>query len=172
MDITPHIRDIQDFPKPGIIFKDITPLLVDAQAFNAVIEHLAERYAGKGVRKIVGVESRGFIFGAPLACKLGAGFVPARKPGKLPAETIAESFELEYGTDTLELHTDAIAPGEKTLLIDDLLATGGTLQAAAKLIDKLQGDLIEIVTIIELSFLNGRKKLPEGVPFHSLMQVD
>ena len=163
--------DVADFPKEGILFKDITPLLADPQGFNGVIDHLAERYAGKGISKIVGVESRGFIFGTPLAYKMNVGFAPARKPGKLPAETISEAFQLEYGEDRLELHSDAITGGEKVLLIDDLLATGGTLEAAAKLIQRLEGEIVEIVTIIELTFLDGQIKLPEDVPFYSMMQV-
>ena len=172
IDLTPHIRDIVDFPQQGIVFKDITPLLGDPAALRLVVDHLAERYAERGLDKIVGIESRGFLFGAALAYKLGVGFVPARKPGKLPADTIAESYELEYGQATIELHTDEIVAGEKVLLLDDLLATGGTLAAGAKLVERLEGELVELAGVIELCFLNGKQKLPAGVPLYSIMKVE
>ena len=127
------IRDVPGFPKPGIIFKDITPLLQDAGAFRQAVDQLAEPFRGAGVDLVVAAEARGFIFGGAVACELGAGFVPVRKPGKLPADTAAEEYELEYGTDALEIHTDAIQPGQRVLLLDDLLATGGTMAATAKL---------------------------------------
>jgi len=155
-----HIRDVKDFPKKGIVFKDITPLLSHPPAFATVIDAFAERLEGKGVTKAVGIESRGFIFGAALALKMGIGFVPVRKPGKLPYQTVRESYELEYGTDAIEIHRDAIAPGEKVALVDDLLATGGTLAACAKLVKSVGGDAVCSLLLIELSFLNGREKLP------------
>ncbi len=159
MDLRYFIRDIPDFPKPGILFKDITPLLLQPQAFLFALDQLHQNLAGKPVDKILGVESRGFIFGAALAARLGLPFVPVRKPGKLPYETVREEYALEYGTDALELHRDAIAPGEQIWLIDDLLATGGTALAAANLVKKLQGHVAQISFIIELEFLEGRKRL-------------
>ncbi len=153
------IRDIPDFPKPGILFKDITPLLQDGPLFAATIEHLRARYAASQLDAIVGVESRGYIFGAPLAAALGVGFVPVRKPGKLPAKTIGVDYGLEYGTDRLEMHVDALSAGQRVLLIDDLLATGGTAAAGAALIRQVGGQLIEVAFIIELAFLEGRARL-------------
>jgi len=171
IDLKSFIRDVPDFPKPGILFKDITPLLADPAALKAVCDRLAEPFAGKRVTKVVGIESRGFIFGAPVAERLGAGLVPIRKPGKLPAETVSQSYELEYGTDTIEIHADAIAPGEKVLLIDDLLATGGTMAAGADLVTKLGGEIVGIAFVIELCFLHGREKL-EDCDVHSLIKVE
>lgn len=153
------IRDIPDFPKPGILFKDITPLLADAKGMQAVTDKFVEAFADKGITKVVGAESRGFLFGVPLAMALGVGFVPVRKPGKLPAETLSESYELEYGTDSLEIHKDAIIDGDKVILIDDLLATGGTAAAASQLIKRLGGDLVGFGFVIELAFLKGAEKL-------------
>ncbi|MCX7000325.1 MAG: adenine phosphoribosyltransferase [Candidatus Sumerlaeota bacterium] len=158
-DLKKYIRDIPDFPKPGVIFKDITTLLKDKNAFNRVIDMLIRRYKGKGIEKVVGVEARGFIFGAALAHALKVGFIPVRKEKKLPHETLKEIYELEYGTDTVEIHKDAIQKGEKVVVLDDLLATGGTLGATCRLVEKLGGDIFEVVTIIELSFLSGREKL-------------
>ena len=155
-----HIRDVKDFPKKGIVFKDITPLLSDPTAFATVIDEFARRLEGKGVSKVVGIESRGFIFGAALALKMGIGFVPVRKPGKLPYQTVRESYQLEYGTDAIEMHRDAIAAGEKVVLVDDLLATGGTLAACANLVKSVGGDAVCSLLLIELAFLNGREKLP------------
>lgn len=169
MDYRSLIRAVPDFPSPGILFRDITPLLADPAALNDIIEQLVARYQGRGIQKIVGIESRGFIFGAPLACRLGAGFIPARKLGKLPAEVIQEAYDLEYGVNTLTMHTDAIKPGEKVLVIDDVIATGGTIGATCKLVERLGGQIIEVVTVIELTFLNGREKL-DGRPFYSMMQ--
>jgi len=154
-----HIRDIPDFPKKGIIFKDITTLLKDASAFKKVIDVLYDRYKLKKIDKIVAIESRGFIFGGALANKLGVGFVPVRKKGKLPSKTYSVNYDLEYGTDTLEMHCDAIKPGENILLLDDLLATGGTASAVSKLIEKMGGKIEEIAFLIELAFLKGRDKL-------------
>ncbi len=157
--IEQYIRTIQDFPKPGIGFKDITTLLKEPQPFREVIEQFATHFAPKKAQKIVGIESRGFIFGAPLALKLDAGFVPARKPKKLPAATVREEYQLEYGTDALEMHVDAIQAGENVLVIDDLLATGGTAAAAARLVEKLGGKVAGLGFLIELDFLNGRRHL-------------
>ena len=159
MDLQDFIRDVPDFPKPGIVFKDITPLLASPDAFAHTIDLLAQRYESRGIDKVAAIEARGFLFGAPLAQRLGLGLVPIRKAGKLPAETIGQTFDLEYGQDTVEIHKDALAPGDKVLLIDDLLATGGTLEAGAKLIEKLDAEIAEIVTVIELTFLDGRKRI-------------
>ncbi len=155
------IRDVADFPKPGIIFKDITPLLADPAAFRQAVDQLAEPFRGAGVELVVAAEARGFIFGGAVACELGAGFVPVRKPGKLPHETAEETYELEYGTDALEIHTDAVRPGQRVLLLDDLLATGGTMLATARLVEKLGAEVVGIVFLIELSFLAGREKLKD-----------
>jgi len=164
-----RIRDIPDFPQKGIIFKDITTLIKDRHAFRTVMDHLYGRYRHSHLDAIVGIESRGFIFGAALADRLGLGFITARKPGKLPAETISQSYDLEYGQATLEIHKDAISNGKKILIVDDLLATGGTLGAACQLVEQLGGKVAEVWVLIELSFLEGRKKLA-GYPFFSLIQ--
>ena len=164
------LRDVPDFPKPGIVFKDITPLLADPAALKEAVRLLADPYRDAGIDIVVGVESRGFIFGPAVAIELGAGFVPTRKPGKLPAETISASYELEYGTDTLEIHADAIQPGQKVVLIDDLIATGGTIAAVRELIEKLGGEILGASFLVELCFLNGRDKLP-GIEIHSLIEV-
>jgi adenine phosphoribosyltransferase len=158
-DLKKTIRSVADFPKKGIVFRDITTLLKDATAFRRAVDLLSEHYAGRGIAKVVSVESRGFILGAPLACALGAGFVPVRKPGKLPAGTLREDYALEYGTDALEIHRDAIAKGERVLLVDDLLATGGTILAACKLVERLGGEIVGLGFLIELSFLHGRTRL-------------
>lgn len=159
MDLAKTIRDVPDFPKEGILFKDITTLLKNPEALKHTIDLMVEKYKGKGIGKIVGIESRGFIFGGAVAYLLGCGFVPARKPGKLPAEKISESYTLEYGSNTLELHKDAIEPGEKVVIVDDLLATGGTAAAVAKLVKQLKGEVAGIEFLVELDFLNGRDKL-------------
>lgn len=163
------IRDVYDFPKKGIVFKDITTLLQDAKSFTQMIDMLANRYIGQRIDKVVGVEARGFIIGAALAYRLGTGVVLVRKPGKLPAETYSKTYQLEYGEDTLEIHKDAIAKGEKILIADDLLATGGTVAAVVDMITDLGGDIIECCFMTELCFLEGRKKLPEG-KVYSLLQ--
>ncbi len=163
------IRDIPDFPKKGIIFKDITTLLADAKSYQRMIDLLSHRYIGERIDKVVGVEARGFIIGSALAYKLGAGIVLVRKPGKLPSETFKKSYDLEYGTDTLEIHTDAIKPGERILIADDLLATGGTMAAVVDMVTSMGGDIIECCFMVELGFLSGKKKLPEGKVF-SLLQ--
>lgn len=159
-DLKGIIRDVADFPKKGIIFKDITTLLADAASFQRMVDLMAHRYVGKKIDKIVGVEARGFIVGAALAYKLGAGIVLVRKPGKLPSETISVSYDLEYGSDTLEIHTDAINKGERILIADDVLATGGTMSAVVDLVNSMGADLVECCFMAELSFLGGRKKLP------------
>ncbi len=149
------IRDVPDFPKPGIVFKDITPVLARPDLMNDVTAHFVSRYAGK-VDAVVGMESRGFIFGTPIALALGAAFVPARKPGKLPYERISEEYDLEYGTARLDMHIDAIAPGQRVLIVDDLIATGGTALATAKLVERLGGTVVAMAFVIELAFLPGR----------------
>ena len=158
-DLKKYIRSIKDFPKQGIMFRDITTLLKEPTALNETINQLYSFTKGLKIDKVVGIESRGFIFGSLLAQKLNAGFVPIRKPGKLPAETESESYELEYGTDKIEIHKDAISAGENVLLHDDLLATGGTAEASCKLIEKLGGKIVQVSFIIELTFLNGKEKL-------------
>lgn len=169
-DLKSYIRDIPDFPKPGILFRDITPLLADGPAWRACIDRLAERYRDR-VDIVLGIESRGFLVGAPLAYALGCGMGVIRKPGKLPAETFDASYELEYGTDSLEIHQDAFAPGSRVLLIDDLLATGGTAEAALQLIQQLGGNVVEAAFLIELSVLEGRQRLAPCEAF-ALMQYD
>ena len=172
MDLEQYIRDVPDFPKPGIVFKDITPLLAAPAALGETVTQLVEPYALAGVDLVVGVESRGFIFGTLAAERLGVGFVPIRKPGKLPAETISEIYELEYGRDSVEIHADAVAAGQKVLMVDDLLATGGTAEAACRLVKKLGGDIVGAAFVIELSFLSGRAKLDAlGVSTHALIDV-
>lgn len=163
------IRDIPDFPKKGIIFKDITTLLSDAKSYQKMIDLISHRYVGQHIDKVVGVEARGFIIGAALAYKLGAGVVLVRKPGKLPSETFSKTYDLEYGTDTLEMHTDAIKPGEKILIADDLLATGGTTAAVVDMVNSVGGDIVECCFMVELAFLEGKKRLPEG-KVYSLLQ--
>jgi len=171
MDLEKYIRDIPDFPTKGIIFKDITPLLADPGALDEAVRRLAEPYEGTGVECVAAVESRGFIFGAAVARQLGAGFVPIRKPGKLPHETVSKEYSLEYGTDAVEIHTDAVSPGSKVLMIDDLLATGGTMAAACELVASLGGRIVGIAFLIELGFLNGRAKLA-GYDLHTLIRVE
>jgi len=161
MNLENWIRDVPDFPKKGIVFKDITPLLKDATAFRYVVDVLTEKYRDKGVEVVVAAEARGFILGAPLAYNLGAAFVPVRKPVKLPAAVISVQYALEYGVDSIEMHKDAISPGQKVLIIDDLLATGGTVAATIELVEKLGGDIIGVAFLIELTFLNGRRKLKD-----------
>ncbi len=160
MDIKSIIRTVPDFPKRGIMFRDITTLLKNKDAFIYVVDRFYEHYKDKKIDKVVSVESRGFIFGSVLAYRLGAGFVPIRKPGKLPAEVARQEYQLEYGTDSMEIHKDAIKPGERVLVHDDLLATGGTVAAACKLIEHLRGDVVGICFLIELTSLNGRKAIP------------
>ena len=165
------IRTVPDFPKKGIVFRDITTLLKDAAAFARAVETLYQRYKGTTIDKVVGIESRGFIVGGPLAYKLGAGFVPVRKPGKLPAAITRQEYALEYGMDALEIHNDAISPGEHVLVHDDLLATGGTISAACKLIERLGGRIVGLSFLIELSFLGARERL-KGYDVFSVIQYD
>ncbi|MBN2518684.1 MAG: adenine phosphoribosyltransferase [Candidatus Altiarchaeota archaeon] len=164
MDLKRYIRDIPDFPKKGIIFKDITPLLRDKNAFRQVIDILYEKVKDQDIDYVVSVESRGFIFGAPLAYRLGCGFIPVRKPGKLPYKTIDFCYEKEYGEDTLCMHQDALEPGSRIVIVDDLLATGGTIQATVGLVEKLGGNIVSILFVIELGFLKGREKLSRYKP--------
>ena len=163
------IRSVPDFPKKGILFYDITTLLKNAQALKEVLDELSSHYRTQKIDLVVGIESRGFIFAPALACQLGAGFVPVRKPGKLPAETIKVSYDLEYGKDTLEIHKDAIQRGQRVLVVDDLLATGGTAAAVIQLIRQLGGEVAGLAFLVELDFLNGRKKL-DGCDVFSLVR--
>jgi adenine phosphoribosyltransferase len=163
------IRDIPDFPKQGVVFKDITPLLGDPQAFNMVINLIANRYISQHIDRVVGVEARGFILGAALAYKLNTGLILVRKPGKLPADTLKAAYELEYGVDQLEIHRDALAPGSRVVLVDDVIATGGTIRAALDLIKELQCEVVELAFLIELCALNGRQRL-RGYEIFSLFQ--
>jgi len=165
------IRDVPDFPKKGIIFKDITTLLARGDMFRRVIDEISDRYKSAGIEKVVGIESRGFIFGAPIAYNLSAGVVPIRKKGKLPYKTLSETYSLEYGTDTLEMHEDALKPGMKVIIVDDLLATGGTAKATARLVEKSGAKIAGIAFVIELGFLNGRKALNNYDVF-SLLKYD
>lgn len=168
LDIKKHIHDVPDFPKKGIVFKDITPLLADPKAFAAAIDRLAEPFVGKGVQIVAGIESRGFLLATPIAYRLGAGVVPIRKKGKLPRAVKSASYALEYGTDSIEAHADAFPKGTKVLLVDDVLATGGTAAAAVQLIQAIGGSLVGASFLIELGFLDGRKKLP-GLNIQSLV---
>lgn len=171
LNLESYIREVMDFPKPGIGFKDITPLLQDALAFHQAIDQLAGSLKGKKVDKVACVESRGFLFGAALAYKLNAGIAIIRKKDKLPYKTIAESYELEYGTDSIEMHIDAIKPGEQVLIVDDLLATGGTAAATARLVEKAGGKVTAIAFLIELTFLGGVEKL-RGYPVISIIKYE
>ena len=167
------VHTIKDYPKPGILFRDVTGILDDAEAFQLTISVLADKFNGHGFTKIVGTEARGFLFGAPLAVKMGIGFVPVRKPGKLPRETHAQDYELEYGTDTLEIHVDALTPDDKVLIVDDLLATGGTIEATSKLIRKLGAETTDAAFVISLPDLGGEKRLAElGLNVTALLQYD
>lgn len=168
MNLEDHIRDIPDFPKEGIIFKDITTLIGHADAFRASLDQLQARFVDTGATAVVALEARGYIFGAPLADRMGIRFVPVRKPGKLPADTIQQDYDLEYGSNTLEIHRDALMDGEKVLIIDDLIATGGSAAATVTLVEKLGAKVVGFGAIIELAFLEGRTKL-NGVPVESLL---
>lgn len=169
MDIKSLIRDVPDFPKPGIIFRDITTLLKNHQGMDYVVNQFVSDISASNIDYVVAIESRGFILGAPLALRLGAGFIPVRKPGKLPAQVHSTGYELEYGYDQLEIHQDAIQAGSRVVIVDDLIATGGTAAATAKLIEKLQCELVSFAFIIELTELNGRNKLPD-VPINSIVK--
>ncbi len=168
LDLSKFIRDVPDFPKPGILFKDITPLLRDATALAQTVDQLAARLADKQVDVVAGIESRGFLFAATLAVRLGLGLVPLRKPNKLPYKRVREAYSLEYGTDSLEMHEDAIRRGERVALVDDLLATGGTMSAARRLVERVGGQVAVCLFVIELGFLGGRAKLA-GAPIESLI---
>ncbi|HEY8683648.1 MAG TPA: adenine phosphoribosyltransferase [Rhodanobacter sp.] len=169
-DLAALIRAVPDFPRPGVMFRDVTPLLADAASFARCIDALAEPWQGSRVQAVCGIEARGFIFGAALAQKLHAGFVPLRKPGKLPPPVVAVDYQLEYGSDRLEAQSNAIKPGERVLLVDDVLATGGTLAAAQALVDLLGAELIGAGVVIELPALRGRTRWQGGKPLHSLMR--
>jgi adenine phosphoribosyltransferase len=170
-DLKKLIREIPDYPKPGILFYDLTTLLQDPCGFHSVVDQLCEHYAGKKVDIVAGIEARGFIFAPALAYRIGAGFVPVRKPKKLPWKTASVTYSLEYGTDQLDIHADAVHPGQRVLLCDDLLATGGTAAAAIKLIRQLGGEVAGAAFAVELNFLNGRSKLP-GIDVFSLLKYD
>lgn len=171
--IKSSIKSIADYPKPGILFRDVTSLLEDAEAYQATIRVLVEKYQAMGFNKVVGTEARGFLFGAPLALELGVGFVPVRKPGKLPRKTLAQSYALEYGTDTLEIHVDAIKPGDKVLVVDDLLATGGTIEATTQLIRQLGGEVKHAAFVINLPEIGGDKRLENlGLEVFSICEFD
>ena len=169
MDLKQHIRHVPDFPKAGILFYDITTLLRNAEGFAMTIEMLANPFVGQGIDVVVGIESRGFILGAAVAERIKAGFIPIRKPGKLPSKTLKESYALEYGTDALEVHEDAVERGQRVLIVDDVLATGGTASAAGQLVRKMGGDLHALAFLIELQFLNGKSKLA-GEKVYSVLQ--
>ena len=169
-DVAALIRDIPDFPSPGVVFKDITPLLADHAAFSSCIDALASHWEGQRIDRVLGVEARGFIIAAPVAYRFGAGFTPVRKAGKLPWKVEREEYALEYGTDLLEIHQDAVQPGERVLVIDDVLATGGTAAATVRLAERLGAEVVGLGFIIELDFLDGRSKLPEGREIVSLVR--
>ena len=168
-DLKAYIREVPGFPKEGILYYDISTLLQDPLALRMTIDRFVWLFAGKQVDKVIGIESRGFMFGSIVAYNLDAGFVPVRKPGKLPAKTINQTYDLEYGTDTLEMHEDAISPGERVLIVDDLMATGGTAAASAKLVESLEGEVVGFGFVVELTFLDGRKEL-EGYEIESLIR--
>lgn len=167
-DLTKFIRDVPNFPKKGVVFKDITPLLKDPEAFKRVTQIFLDRFSGEKINKIVGIESRGFIFGAALSVEMGIGFVPIRKQGKLPWTKVSEEYVLEYGKDKLEMHVDAVSEGERVLIVDDLLATGGTVRAVCQMIEKQHAEVASLAFLIELDFLKGREKL-EGRDIFSII---
>ena len=169
MNLKEYIRDVPDFPKPGILYRDITPLLLETSAFQYVIDLFAEEYRRAAIDVVASIEARGFLFAAPLALRLGKPLVPLRKAGKLPYETLSTTFTLEYGEGVIEMHTDAIAPGQKTLIVDDLLATGGTLAASIRLVEKAGGEIAGLAVVIELADLPGRERL-DGYDLFSLVQ--
>ncbi|MBX3359432.1 MAG: adenine phosphoribosyltransferase [Phycisphaeraceae bacterium] len=166
------IRDVPDFPRPGIVFKDFTPLLRDPAGLALAVELMANPFRGRGVELVIGAESRGFIFGIALAQALSAGFVPVRKPGKLPSKTARTSYELEYGSDSLEIHVDAVQPGQSVLMVDDLLATGGTMQACCDLVSRMQAKIVGITVLIELVFLKGAARMSKYGPVHSVLKYE
>lgn len=168
MDLKQYIADIEDFPKPGIIFRDVTPILDDPICMNEVVESLSTFVTESGANKIIAPEARGFFFGIPVAMNCKVGFAPVRKPGKLPRKTISQSYQLEYGEDSLEIHEDAILPGEKVVIVDDLLATGGTVEAMIQMVERMQAKVVGVACVIELDDLKGRDRFPE-IPFFSLV---
>lgn len=168
-DIKKMIRDVPDFPKKGIMFRDITTAVKDAQTMHKIVDLMAKEYENEKIDYVAGIESRGFIFGMPIAYKLGCGFIPIRKPGKLPAQTISQEYTLEYGTDKIEMHKDALKKGDRVLIVDDLLATGGTAAAAVKLVQSV-AEVVGVAFVIELEDLEGRKKLPENIKVSSLVK--
>lgn len=170
-DLRSLIRDIPDFPQQGVVFKDITPVLADKEAFARLVKAMADPFRDAGVNHVAGIEARGFTLAAPVALELGAGFVPVRKPGKLPYRTIRQEYALEYGTDSLEVHVDAITPGDRVLLVDDVIATGGTAQAAIKLLQGIGAEVVGFSVFIELVFLQGNEML-DGVTLHALVKYD
>lgn len=169
--LTSLIRDIPDFPEPGVVFKDITPVLADGRALTVLVDALAEPYKNLAISKVAGIEARGFTLATPVADRLDAGFIPVRKAGKLPHETVREDYELEYGIDALEIHVDSVVEGERILLVDDVIATGGTAAAAVRLLQSVGADVVGFAVFIELSFLGGAAKL-DGVPLHALVRYD
>ncbi len=171
MDPFDLIRDIPDFPEPGVVFKDITPLLADRKGFSHLVTKMCEPFHSAGITHVAGIEARGFTLAAPIAVTLGAGFIPIRKPNKLPHVTVGEDYDLEYGTDRLEVHVDAVQPGDRVLLVDDVIATGGTAAAALRLLEKIGAEVAGFSVFIELAFLDGKAALPE-VPFHALIVYD
>jgi len=171
LDLRAFIRDVPDFPKPGILFKDITPLLASPSALAMAVEILCNPFRGRGIQAVIGAESRGFIFGTAMAQALSCGFIPVRKPGKLPAEKWSMTYDLEYGQDTLEVHKDAIKPGERCIVVDDLLATGGTMKACCDLVEMLGGEIVGIAVLIELTFLKGRERFGK-YELHSAIKYD
>ena len=169
MDLKEYIRDVEDFPKPGVGFKDITPLLDSKEALSESLKRFLKLIEGKNINKVVAMESRGFFFGPLIAYEIGAGFIPVRKPGKLPYKTYKQEYALEYGTDVLEMHVDAISAGDKVLIHDDVLATGGTAEAVVKLVEKAGGEVVQLDFLIDLTFLNGKSKL-EGYDVNALIE--
>lgn len=168
INLADYIRDVPDFPKPGIVFKDITPMLANSRAFSASIDQFVERFKDEQIDAIIAVESRGFIFGGPLATRLDAAFIPVRKPGKLPYDKISQTYDLEYGTDTLEIHSDALSAGQRVLIVDDLLATGGTIEACMKLLEGFSVEIVASAFCIHLKFLGGEKRLGDHTVFSLL----
>lgn len=165
------VRDIPDFPEKGVVFKDITPVLADPEAFDELVTAMSEPFVDKGITKVAGIEARGFTLATPVANRIGAGFIPLRKPGKLPYQTVKEEYELEYGIDALEIHTDAVFDGEKVLLVDDVIATGGTAKAAIQLLRNVGAEVVGLSVFIELVFLGGADKI-DNVPLHALLRYD
>jgi len=172
LELARFVRNVPDFPKPGIVFKDLTPMLADARAFAAAIEALIAPFRDAGIERVVGIEARGFIFGAAAAHALGAGFVPMRKPGKLPARTLGVDYALEYGKDRLEMHADALVRGERVLLVDDVLATGGTLAAAARLCEQAGASVVGAALVAEIGILGGRARWTSDTPLHAVLRFD